>query len=264
MVDETRASVVITGASAGLGRDFVRLIASEKRTMVLVARSQQGLEEAAAEARALGAEAHVLALDLGLPEATTKLVRFLADMRLHCDVLIANAGFGVIGDTAELGLVPQMALVDLNVRALTEQTLTFLPGMIARRRGGVLLVASTASYFPGPYMACYYASKAFVRSFGEALHQENRSKGVTVTTLCPGPVRTEFFERAGIRSEPLFKLMPRSNADQVVKAAWHGFLAGRRIVLPGIAAKLTAWSAKLSPTWLVLPILARLQHERRG
>jgi len=171
MVDNTQPCVIITGASVGLGRDFVRRIAAEKRTMVLVARSQQGLEDAAAEARALGCVAHVLALDLGLPDATARLARFLADAYLHCDVLVANAGFGVIGDAADIGVTAQMALLDLNIRALAEQTLTFLPGMTRRGRGGVLLVASTASYFPGPYMTCYYASKAFVRSFGEALHQ---------------------------------------------------------------------------------------------
>lgn len=265
MADNTQPCVIITGASVGLGRDFVRRIAAEKkRTMVLVARSQQGLEDAAAEARALGCDAHILALDLGLPEATSKLVRFLADANLHCDVLVANAGFGVIGDAVDIGVTAQMALLDLNIRALAEQTLTFLPGMAKRGRGGVLLVASTASYFPGPYMTCYYASKAFVRSFGEALHEENKRKGVTVTTLCPGPVRTEFFERAGIQSELLFKLLPRSNADNVVKAAWEGFLAGKRIVLPGIFTKLTAWSSALSPHWLVLPIVSRLQQYRRG
>lgn len=263
MMAKPSPAIVITGASVGIGRAFAELLARDGRQLVLLARHQDRLEAAAEAVRQKGGQALVLALDVASADATPTIEQFLAAHQLYCDVLIANAGFGLIGAAAEIGPEKQLALLDLNIRALAEQTLRLLPAMVERGRGGVLLVASTASFVPGPYMACYYASKAFVRSFGEALHQETRRKGVTVTTLCPGPVKTEFFDRAGIHDEPLFKLMPKADPAIVARIGWDGFLAGQRVVLPGLANKLTAWSSAFVPRRLLLTALGRMQRQRR-
>ena len=255
--------VVVTGASVGIGREFCRLIAREKRSLVLIARNHDQLVAVAHEVTALGGQTHILALDVAKPGATSDIVSFLDNNKLYCDILIANAGFGLSGAAIELGVEPQLSLLDVNIRALTDQTLTFLPGMVARGRGGVLLVASTASFIPGPFMACYYASKAFVRSFGEALHQETQGSGVNVSTLCPGPVKTEFFQRANMEGMRLFKLMPHMDAASVAKAGWDGFLAGKRIILPGFFTWLSGWSSPFVPHAVLLPILARLQKKRQ-
>jgi hypothetical protein len=156
----------------------------------------------------------------------------------------------------------QLALVDLNMRAVTDLTLRFLPGMVERARGGVLNVASVASAFPGPGMALYYASKAFVRSFSEALHEETRGAGVTVTCLCPGPVATPFLDLAGARRARLFKLLPKASARRVAAEGWAGFKAGRRLVVPTLAAKATLALGPLIPKALALPLVLRAQTSR--
>lgn len=264
MLNEPLPCVVITGASVGIGRAFAQLIAKDKRTLLLVARNAATLNEVAAEVRQLGATAHILALDVTTADATRQISAALSAQGLYCDVLIANAGVGLIGAAADIDFVRQMGLLDLNMRVLAEQTLIFLPEMLKRGRGGVLLVASMASFVPGPFMTSYYASKAFVRSFGEGLYQENKRLGVTITTLCPGPVETEFFARAGMENIAMFKAMPHMDAMSVARAGWEGFLAGKRIVLPGLLSKLTAWTVPLLPTWLVLSVIGRLQKKRQN
>lgn len=258
---ELQPCVVITGASVGIGREFARLLAAERRCLLLVARNESALQAVAQDVGALGGTAHVLAIDAAAPGATARIEAFLAASGLYCDVLIANAGFGYLGQAIELGVGPQVAMIDLNVRALAEETLSFLPGMVERGRGGVLLVSSVASYLPGPNVTCYYATKAFVRSFGEALWQETRRKGVTVTTLCPGPTQTEFFKRSGVDRAQLFKLMPAMTAADVARAGWEGFIKGKRVVIPGLVAKLTVLVARLSPARLSLSVVGRMQRK---
>lgn len=203
-----------------------------------------------------------LPLDLGEAASGAAVADTLAARALHCDVLVNNAGFGLRGAAAVLDRAEQLAMIDLNVRALTDLAYRFLPGMIDRRRGGIINVGSTAGYQPGPYMATYYATKAFVRSLSLALGEEGRAAGVTVTCLAPGPVDTAFFDRAGANRARLFKLLPKLTAEDVAAAGWRGFRQGRREVVPGLYNRLFAWFAPHLPAGLILPLLGRLQRPK--
>jgi short-subunit dehydrogenase len=254
-----RPAIVITGASAGIGRAIAIQVARERSVVVLVARSSEGLNATAEEVRRAGGEAFCLELDLAESEALARLDRFLSDQGLVCDVLVNNAGYGLRGDAAALPAADQIGIIDLNMRALAALTLHFLPGMVARGRGGVINLGSVAGFLPGPHMAMYYASKAFVRSFSEALHEEVRGKGVTVTCVAPGPVRTKFLEKAGAKRTPLFRLLPKADAQFVAECAWRGFKHRRRMVIPGLQAKSAALFAKLLPSAATLWLIGRLQ-----
>jgi short-subunit dehydrogenase len=258
-----RPSVVVVGASRGIGRAIAKVAAREGNVVVLVARSPRDLAAAAAEMRAAGGEAFTLELDLVAPDASARLENFLAEKGLVCDVLVNSAGYGVRGAATLLPAKDQLGIVDLNIRALTDMTLRFLPGMAARGRGGIINLGSIAGFLPGPYMALYYASKSFVRSLSDALHQEMRPIGVTVTCVAPGPVLTEFLEKSGAGRAALFKILPKLDANYVAVRAWRGFKDGRRLVVPGISARLTAIAAVLLPNALLLPLLGRLQRRNR-
>ncbi|TKB71444.1 MAG: SDR family NAD(P)-dependent oxidoreductase, partial [Mesorhizobium sp.] len=227
---------------------------------VLVARSPEGLAAAASEVREAGGEAFTLELDLVGGDAPTRLEGFLSTHGLVCDVLVNSAGYGLRGATTALPIDGQLGIIDLNIHSLTELTLHFLPGMVARRRGGVLNLSSVAGFVPGPYMALYFASKAFVRFFSEALHQELRRTGVTVTCVAPGPVSTEFLARSGANQTVLFNILPKVDPEYVAERAWRGFKSGRRLVVPGISAKLAALAAALLPSAALLPLVGRLQR----
>lgn len=258
-----RPAVVVTGASGGIGREIAKVAAREGGPMVLVARSAEGLAGTADEVRRAGGEPFTLALDLSRPDAPDEVERFLAAQNLVCDVLVNNAGYGLLGAAAILPREDQLGIVDLNIRALTDLTLRFLPGMVVRRHGGIINLASVASFVPGPGMAVYYASKAFVRSFSEALSQEVRGRGVTVTCVAPGPVSTDFLIRSGAKRAHLFKLVPKMTAETVAKSAWRAFRRGRRLIVPGAAASLSAFGGAYLPHVVTLPLVARLQRRRR-
>jgi short-subunit dehydrogenase len=264
MPEELRPAVVVTGASTGIGREIAKVAAREGGPVVLVARSAEALAETAAEVRAAGGEPFVLALDLAPAGAPAKVGEFLAEQGLHCAVLVNNAGYGLFGAAATLPREDQLGIIDVNVRALTELTLRLLPGMLARRTGGILNVGSVAGFVPGPYMALYHASKAFVGSLSEALSEEVRGTGVTVTCVAPGPVRTMFFAKAGARRAQLFKILPKLTAEAVAESAWRGFRRGRRMVVPGTIASLTAFGAAYLPHAVSLGTLMRLQRGRGG
>ncbi|WFU06330.1 SDR family NAD(P)-dependent oxidoreductase (plasmid) [Rhizobium sp. CB3171] len=257
---EGRLAVVVVGASRGIGRAMAKIVARERAAVVLVARSSEGLAAAAADVREAGGEAYVLELDIVASDASTRLHDFLSANGLVCDVLINSAGYGLRGAATILPIEDQLGIVDLNIRALTDLTLRFLPEMAARRRGGVINLGSIAGFLPGPNMALYYASKSFVRSFSEALHQELRRTGVTVTCVAPGPVSTEFLERSGAGRATLFKILPKLDSAYVAERAWRGFKSGRRLVVPGISAKLVAVAARLLPSVVLLPLIGRLQR----
>lgn len=254
-----RPAVVVVGASRGIGRSIARNAAREGAAVVLVARSVGGLAAAATEVREAGGEPFTLELDLLAHGAPKRLEDFLTGRGLVCDVLVNSAGHGLRGAATALPATGQLGIIDLNVRALCDMTLHFLPGMVARGRGGVLNLGSVAGFAPGPYMAAYYASKAFVRSFSEALHQELRRTGVTVTCVTPGPVSTDFLQSSGASQTLLFHILPKMSADKVAERAWRGFRSGRRLVVPGISAKLTTLLIKLLPSALLLPLIGRLQ-----
>ncbi len=256
----SRPAVVVVGLPRGLGRSIARVAAREGGPVVLVARSRDGLADVAAELRAAGAEPFTVALDLLSGDAAQRLQEELDRSGLYCDVLVNSAGIGLRGAATLLPVKDQIGIIDLNIRALSELTLHFLKGMVARKRGGVLNLGSIASFTPGPGMAMYYASKGFVRSFSEGLYTEMRPFGVTVTCACPGPVATEFLVLSGAGKSMLFKVLPRLDPDYVAERAWRGFRARRRIVIPGLSAKLGAFASSVVPSALMLPLIARLQR----
>jgi len=175
-------------------------------------------------------------------------------------VLVNSAGHGLRGAAIALPPEKQLSVIDLNIRALTQLTLHYLPGMVARKQGGVINFGSVAGFTAGPYMSLYYASKSFVRSFSASLHEEVRKSGVTVTCIAPGPVRTGFFESAAADQVSLFRLLPRTEPEFVAERAWRGFKSRKRLVVPGLSAKLSVLAAAVTPPSLMLPLLARLQR----
>ena len=197
-------------------------------------------------------------MDLSEPEQLAALCERLSDEGVVVDVLVNNAGFGARGPVAELDLGRQLEMVRLNVEALTALTRFLLPGMLARRRGGVLNVASTAAFQPGPFMAVYYATKAYVLSFSEALAEEARGTGVAVTALAPGPTLTGFQKEADLEDRLLFKLGPMAAAP-VARAGHRAFRRGRVLVIPGLKNRLGAFSTRLAPRWLVRRVVRMLQ-----
>ncbi|WP_312363807.1 SDR family NAD(P)-dependent oxidoreductase [Ensifer sp.] len=257
---EPRLAAVVVGASRGIGRAIANVAARDRIPVVLVARSRDDLETAANDIRKLGGEAFTLDLDLFSADASTRLTAFLAANNLCCDILVNSAGYGLRGAATTLPIPDQLGIIDLNIRALTDLSLHFLPGMVARGRGGVLNLGSIAGFMPGPNMALYYASKSFVCSFSEALHEELRHTGVTVTCVAPGPVATEFLKRSGADRVRLFKVLPKVDADYVAERAWRGFKSGRRLVVPGLSAKLAAFAAAWVPSAIMLPLIGRLQR----
>jgi uncharacterized protein len=255
----TKETVLITGASAGIGLELARKFAAGKSDLVLVARRRERLEELAAELRKRDAvEARVVAADLGRADAPEEIAEGLAREGVSVDVLVNNAGFGALGAVAELDLKRQMGIVQVNVAALTHLTRLLLPGMIERRRGGILNVASTAGFQAGPFMAVYYASKAYVISFSEALASELAGSGVTVTCLCPGPTTTEFAEIARMGDAPMFKLLPMT-AEQVARIGYRAFRRGKRLVVPGWLNYLGSMGVRFVPRSVAVGIARRLQ-----
>jgi short-subunit dehydrogenase len=237
---------LITGASAGLGVEFARQLGRRGERVVLVARRQDRLDALVAE---LG-NARSVALDLGADGATTRLMADIAAHGERVDCLVNNAGFGLAGRFAALDGRRQRGMIDLNCGALTELAHAVLPAMIAAKAGRILNVASTAAFQPGPGMAVYFATKAYVLSFSEALHEEVRAHGVTVTALCPGPTATEFGEVAGWGGNALVDRLSATSAD-VVRAGIRAMDKGRAIAIPGAVNKAGAQGHRLLPRWLL-------------
>jgi short-subunit dehydrogenase len=226
---------LITGASSGLGAEFARLCAARGDEVVLLARRRRHLEQLAAT---IGRGAQVLAIDLHAPDGPQSAARTLRELDLKPDTLINNAGFGLVGKFHQQALDRQREMLRLNVEALTMLTRLLLPDMVERGRGAILNVASTAAFQPGPGMAVYFASKAYVLSFSEALHEELRGAGIKVSALCPGPTATEFGEVAGARSNR-FERFAASAAD-VAAAGLAGLARNQAVVIPGLVNKATA------------------------
>ena len=257
-----KPAIVVTGASSGIGRAIARLAAREGAFLLLVGRSQQALSDLVAEVTRDGARADAACIDLLDPGACGAVEAALSQRGLYCDVLVNSAGFGVFGPAAEASQHEQLNLLDVNIRALTQLTLRFLPEMVARGRGGVVNVGSITGYMPGPRMAAYYASKAYVNSFSAALASEVSGSGVTVTCLTPGVVRTPFFQRCSVGQTWLMKYMPRSNAAQTAEAAWRGFKAGKSIVIPRRIDRFAVGISRLLPQSIMLRLVSALQRPR--
>lgn len=253
---------LVTGASAGIGAELARVFARNGHSVVLVARREDRLRALASEFVSAGWPAPVpLPVDLGASDAVARIEKGLAARDLEPEFVVNNAGFGLIGAAAELDAAEQLDMIGVNVEALTALSLAFLPGLIGRG-GGLLNVASVAGFVPGPGSAVYYASKAYVLSFTEALHHELRPKGVRVTALCPGPVATEFQVRAGLRHNrtPWPLGVP---AVRVAEQGYAGLMRGQRIVVPGIFNKAVTLLPRLLPRGMVAGMVARRQRSRQ-
>lgn len=257
-------TAIVTGASEGIGRELARLFAADGWDLVLTARSKGRLNELARELRARhGVRCLVIPADLADPAAPARIARALAGRRLQIEVLVNNAGFGSFGAFARTPANTSLEMIRVNVSALVHLTRLLLPGMIARRQGMILNVASVASFVPGPLMAVYYASKAFVLSFSEALVEETRGEGVTVTALCPGPTRTRFHHRREMRGGHPAMQMGVMTAKGVAAAGYRAMLAGRAIVIPGWQNLLAPLGTRLAPRGLVRRAVRRIQERRR-
>lgn len=254
---------LITGASSGIGEELARLAAANRHDLVLVARSAGKLNALAEALEAqFGIRVTVLPEDLADPNAVDAIVDALAAREIDVDILINNAGFGTYGKFVETSLVEERELIAVNVTAPTLLTKRLLPRMVARGRGRILNVASTAAFQPGPLMAVYYASKAYILWFSEALANELEGTGVTVTCLCPGPTRTEFQARAKMEASGLLKVARVMDAASVARAGYEGMMAGRTIVIPGLLNKLVVQSLRLTPRRLVTRIVRLIQESR--
>ena len=247
---------LITGASAGIGAALANVFADHGHVLVLVARRAPQLKALADSIEERGhTRPRVIVIDLGQADAAARIEDELREAGLEPKFLVNNAGFGLMGAAANLDRHRQLAMIDLNVRVLTELSLRFAASLI-RHQGGILNVASIASFMPGPGMAVYHATKAYVLSFSEALHRELGGRGVRVTALCPGPVETEFMARAGIPENHFPRLLSRS-AERVAREGYDGLMRGRRVVIPGSNNKAAAWLARMLPRRLVLWLMRR-------
>jgi short-subunit dehydrogenase len=256
-------TALITGASAGIGEELTRLLAARGANVILVARSADKLTALAGElGRAHGVQTHVLARDLADPASIGAICDDLTARGLDIDILVNNAGFGTYGRFVETSATEEAAMLQVNVVALTMLTKRLLPAMVRRRRGRILNVASTAAFQPGPLMAVYYASKAYVLSLSEALTNETSGSGVTVTCLCPGPTDTGFQDRARMRESKLFATLGVMTAADVARAGYEGMMAGRAIVVPGLTNKLGVQVLRISPRAVVRQVLRRIQEKR--
>jgi short-subunit dehydrogenase len=257
MTPTTDGWAVITGASSGIGLELARLMAARGHNLVLLARNQTALEQLAAELRARhGTEVKVLVKDLAHSAAPAEVFDALRDVPVS--ILVNNAGFGLHGPFATNELRTQTDMMQVNMTSLVELTHRFLKPMIARRHGRILNVASIAAFQPGPTVSVYYASKAFVHSFSYALAAELEGTGVTVTALCPGATRTEFFTRARM---PVAHGWVMMHARPVAESGYRGMMKGRRVVIPGLLNRIVAGLSKLSPIRLTSAISRRVHTE---
>lgn len=257
----TERVALITGASSGIGLELARVFASNDHRLALVARRVDRLNVLAAEIVAAGGAAPiVIACDLEAPDACDRIAAALQAADVEVEFVVNNAGFGLFGRSAEIDRDQQLGIVAVNIRALTDLSLRFTDSLV-RTGGGILNVASIAGFLPGPGMAVYYASKAYVLSFTEALHYELGSKGVRVTALCPGPVPSGFQSRAGFEPGLDSAILNVSAADAAL-AGYRGLMSNKRAVLPGIGIKIVPFLLRLFPRGFILGAVGRLQTKR--
>lgn len=253
---------LITGASAGIGVELARVFARHGHALALVARRADRLNLLADEIAASGAPRPiVIGTDLGLANAAAAISDLLTAAGCEPQYVVNNAGFGLVGIAATLDRAEQLSIIDLNVRTLTDLSLTFINSM-QRHRGGLLNVGSVAGFLPGPGSAVYYATKAYVLSFTEALHSELKPRGIKVSVLCPGPVATEFAARAGVVGDKPPPGMLAQTAQTVAEAGYDGLMRNKRTVVPGLANKLVTFATRLLPRRVLLRVVGRRQSSR--
>lgn len=257
-----RKTALITGASAGIGAELAKVFAAHDYDLVLVARRRDALEALAGTLEGKrGITATVIVDDLGDPEAPERIFAAVRDARIEVDVLVNNAGFGLGGEFSETPIEREITMVQVNVTALMHLTKLFVAPMLKRRAGYVLNVASTAAFFPGPLQSVYYASKAFVLSFSQAIAEELAHSGISVTCLCPGPTETEFAQVAGMKSVRLPNL-DLAEADDVAEFGYRAMLAGWRVAVPGAKNKLLVQVQRLVPRRIISRAVKKMQERR--
>jgi len=260
-----RPIALVTGASMGLGAEFARLLAAEGYDLVITARSGERLATLKKEVENLhGVKAHVLVADLADPRAPAAIYDHLHNAGMTIDVLVNNAGFGMYGKFHESKLDTELEMVQVNIASLMHLTKLFVRDMVARGRGRIVNVASTAAFQPGPMQSVYYASKAFVLSFSEAIGNELKGTGVTVTALCPGPTPTGFQERANVGALRGLRLLMRVSPEAVVRAGYRGMMRGKPVVVPGALNNLLIFIQRFTPRRLAVVVVRRMQTHPRS
>jgi len=248
----SKTYTLITGASGGIGYDLALLAAADGKNLMLVARSADKLEKLATKIREDNrSKVITLGVDLSTEAGVNKLITEVTVENILIDTLINNAGFGDFGDFAKAGIEKNLEMIRLNISALTQLTHLALQGMIKSGKGMIMNVASTAAFMPGPGMAVYYASKAYVLSFSEALTRELKGSGITVTTLCPGPTDTDFAKTAGLGKSLMHRMLPPQTSLHVAKVGYKAMLKGKAIEIPGFMNKLSTLTPRFTPRSLV-------------
>ena len=257
-----RGTALVTGASFGIGYELAKILAQKGWALVLTARNGEKL---LAMKRDFQKEhkvpVHIIAKDLALPGACREIFDETARLGLYPEILINNAGFGGSGLFTETSFENETDMIAVNIRSLTQLAKLFLPVMLKSRKGKIMNVASTAAFQPGPRMAVYYATKAYVLSFSEALAEELRGTGVTVTTLCPGPTRSEFQKRAGIENINMLRWNVMMSSEEVARYGYEALMRGRRIAVPGLLNKFGTWGSRFVPRGFVTFVVSYLQNQ---
>jgi short-subunit dehydrogenase len=252
-------TVLITGASTGIGYNLAHLFAKDKNTLLLVARNEKKLQEVASELQnKYQIQVYILAADLSNPDSPKQIYGFAKGKGLFIETLVNNAGFGSNGKFSELPLTEELEMVQVNITSLIHLTRIFLPEMIQNKGGKILNVASTASFQPGPYMTNYYATKAYVLHFTEGLAEELKDDNVTVSALCPGPTLTEFQSRANLKNALLLRGPLTMSSQKVAEVGYKGLLSGNVIIIPGFMNWLASKITSITPRFLVRKITAML------
>jgi len=258
-----RDTALVTGGSGGIGLELAKELGRNGHDVVLVARKRDSLEAAAGHIEGkYGVKASVFAADLADPVSPPRIHEAMLDQGIEVGILINNAGFGVGGPFIETDNDREMEMIHVNITAVMHLTKLFLPGMVKRRRGRVMNVASTAAFQPGPLMAVYYASKAFVLSFSEAIADELRNTGVSVTALCPGPTETGFAAEANVGRSKLFRYSPIADPEDVARYGYKAMMKGERVAIPALRDKLMVQAERLTPRRLVTVISRKLQESK--
>lgn len=255
-------TVLITGASSGIGKELAKLFAEDNCNLVLVARRVDVLGDLAAElSEKNGVKAKVYGVDLTQPSEIANLHNELKKDKLHVDVLVNNAGFGASGKFAEIDFRTQLDQINVNISALTELTYRLVPAMVKRKSGGIMNIASVAAFSPGPYMAVYYATKAYVLSLSSALANELGESGIQVTCVCPGPTKTGFGERANVAKGSIFNSPLVMDVGPVARQAYDGFNAGDDLVVIGVQNKILALASRITPFKLSAYVTRKFNHK---
>ncbi|MFB6306944.1 MAG: SDR family NAD(P)-dependent oxidoreductase [Flavobacteriales bacterium] len=252
---------LITGASSGIGYQLAELCAADKHDLILVARRIKELDELKEKLeKKYAIQIKTISKDLSLPSSPSEIHEILLEEGIVPEILINNAGFGDFSDFKNTDPTTNDNMIRVNVLALTQLTRFFIEDMIKNKKGGILNVASTASFQPGPLMSVYYASKSYVLSFSEALAEELKNTGISVTALCPGPTETEFQETAGMEKSKLFKRLSVMSPAKVAQIGYKGLKKGKRVVIPGSMNKMLTTSIRFTPRSIVSKIVKRMQE----